>query len=244
MSPFPSSSKPLSPSPKPSLYENQSELNDVQSTLWLPFTVAEGDPPACVTDEMQVTCPDIPRDLCGKHGPLSFFETRKKYSYSSGPEAVIGLPPSCFVRETQQQDALPSFDVHSSMIASRPSETSMVSYMPSPLQQLPRAYVESRDIRNIKAAWDPVLHKEMDRHLDLIKEGVEGLSRSLSEIRGVMTKFERDETAELIVQGFLDRSPGLREVVTQFHPLVSQHLSQPAPEVVVACEGDDGLLCC
>jgi hypothetical protein len=102
--------------------------------------------------------------------------------------------------------------------------------------------VESRDIKNIKAAWDPVLHKKMSRHLDLIKEGVKGLSRSLSEIRSVITKFERDETAELVIQGFLDKFPGVRDLISQFDQLVSQHLSQPAPEVVMACEEDDDLL--
>jgi hypothetical protein len=101
--------------------------------------------------------------------------------------------------------------------------------------------VESRDIKNIKAVWDPVLHKKMGRHLDLIKEGVKGLSRSLSEIRSVMTKFERDETAELIIQQFLDKVPGVREVVSQIDPLVSQHRSPAAPEVVMTYEDDDHL---
>lgn len=107
---------------------------------------------------------------------------------------------------------------------------------------LPQEYRESRHVENLEAVWEPVLYREMGRHLDLIKEGVRGFALVRSNIRRSLTEtlLERDETAETIIQRFLNRKfPGVDDLISQISPLVSRYPSQAAPEAVMICDDDD-----
>lgn len=109
-------------------------------------------------------------------------------------------------------------------------------------QLLPQAYLESRHVENLEAVWEPILCQEMGRHLDLIKEGVRGFTLVRSNIHRSLTEtsLERDETAEMIIQQFLNRKfPGVDELISQIGPLVSQYPSQAAPEAVMVYDDDD-----
>lgn len=107
---------------------------------------------------------------------------------------------------------------------------------------LPPEYMESRLVENLEAVWEPVLYQKFGRHLDLIKEGVRGFTLVRSNIRRSFTEdaLERDETAETIIQQFLNRKfPGVDDLISQIGPLVSQYPSQVAPEAVMVCDDDD-----
>jgi hypothetical protein len=107
---------------------------------------------------------------------------------------------------------------------------------------LPPAYRESRHVETLEAVWEPILYQKLGRHLDLIKEGVKGFTLVRSNIRRSLTEtlLERDETAETIIQHFLNRKfPGVDDLISQIGPLVSQYPSQVAPEAVMVCDEDD-----
>lgn len=118
----------------------------------------------------------------------------------------------------------------------------MVSSTNDYTQQLPQSYRDSRHVENLEAVWEPILYREMGNHLDLIKEGVRGFTQVRSNIRRSLTEtsLERDETAEMIIQQFLNRKfPGVDDLITQIGPLLSQYPSQAAPAAVVVCDDDD-----
>ncbi|ROW08589.1 hypothetical protein VPNG_06225 [Cytospora leucostoma] len=67
----------------------------------------------------------------------------------------------------------------------------------------------------------------MSRHWDMTKEGIQGFSQAHSEIQRALAKYERDETAELILRDFLDNTfPGALELLTQISPLIDQYPSR------------------
>lgn len=110
-------------------------------------------------------------------------------------------------------------------------------------QQLPRSYRDSRHVENLEAVWEPILYREMGKHLDMIKEGVRGFTQVRSNIRRSLTEtsLERDETAEMIIQQFLNRKfPGVDDLIIQIGPLLSQYPpNQAAPAAVIVCDDDD-----
>lgn len=108
------------------------------------------------------------------------------------------------------------------------------------IQNLPQAYAESRDIEQIRKVWNPSLYQEMSRHWDLIKEGIKGFSLAHAGMLSLITKFERDETAELVIRQFLDdKFPGALDLISQIDPLVNQYPSRLVQEAVMVCDDDD-----
>lgn len=108
------------------------------------------------------------------------------------------------------------------------------------IQKLPQAYAESREIEKVRRVWNPILDEEMSRHWNLIKEGIKGFSLAHAGMLSVLARFERDETAELIIRQFLDdRFPGALDLISQIDPLVNQYPSHVVQEAVMLCDDDD-----
>lgn len=99
-----------------------------------------------------------------------------------------------------------------------------------------------RDPERIKEVWIPILHEDMSRHLDLIRQGVQGLSLARSMIRGTFVGLERDEMVEAVMHEFLENVfPGAqaRDLFSKMDQLVSQWPSYVAPEAVMVCDDED-----
>ncbi|KAI7785332.1 hypothetical protein LA080_007617 [Diaporthe eres] len=108
------------------------------------------------------------------------------------------------------------------------------------IQKLPREYVESRGIEKVRGTWIPLIDEEMSRHWDLIKEGIKGFSLAHAGMLSALTRFERDETAELIIRQFVDdRFPGALDLISQIEPLVNQYPSHVVEEAVMVCDDHD-----
>ncbi|KAL1855746.1 hypothetical protein Daus18300_011029 [Diaporthe australafricana] len=107
-------------------------------------------------------------------------------------------------------------------------------------RMLPQEYTKSRDIETVRNYWNPIIDREMSRHWDLIEEGIRGFKLARYKMLSALTKFERDETAELILRDFLDSTfPGALDLITQIDPIVNQYPSRLAPEAVMVCDNDD-----
>lgn len=105
---------------------------------------------------------------------------------------------------------------------------------------LPREYRNSRDIEQVKKTWNPILHQEMSRHWDMIREGMKGFSLAHDKVLKALAKYERDETAEIVCREFLDNMfPGALDLLTQIGPLVDQYPSCFADEGTMTLDDSD-----
>lgn len=113
----------------------------------------------------------------------------------------------------------------------------MASFSDSIVKKLPKAYAEFREIEKVRSVWNPLLDEEMSRHWNMIKEGMKGFSLAHAGMLSILTRFERDDTAELIIREFLDnRFPGALDLISQIDPLVNQYPSHIVREI---CDDDD-----
>lgn len=107
-------------------------------------------------------------------------------------------------------------------------------------RMLDPTYLASRDIEQVRKTWNPILHQEMGRHWDMIKEGMKGFAFAHTEMVKVLAKYERDETAELVLHDFLDRMfPGALELLTQIGPYINQYPSCVTDEVILIIDDSD-----
>lgn len=113
----------------------------------------------------------------------------------------------------------------------------MASFSDSIVKKLPKAYAEFREIEKVRSVWNPLLDEEMSRHWNMIKEGMKGFSLAHAGMLSILTRFERDDTAELIIREFLDnRFPGALDLISQIDPLVNQYPSHIVRDI---CDDDD-----
>lgn len=76
--------------------------------------------------------------------------------------------------------------------------------------QLPESYRASRNVDEIKRAWQTILEREVGRHLEKIKQDVQDFTSAQTKMLNLLATYERDETAELILRRFAqDSLPGL-----------------------------------
>ncbi|KAI3393552.1 hypothetical protein diail_4143 [Diaporthe ilicicola] len=107
-------------------------------------------------------------------------------------------------------------------------------------RMLPQDYVLSRDVERVRSIWNPVIHQEMSRHWEMIKEGMRGFKMTHDKIFSTFTNYERNETAELILRDFLDNTfPGALELINEIDPVVNQYPSRTDPEAIMVCDYDD-----
>lgn len=108
------------------------------------------------------------------------------------------------------------------------------------LQQLPQAYKLSRLIQPICEAWQPVLDRKMGRYLDLVKEGIIGLSDAKMTVLKDLAQFERDDTAQLIVREFLnEKLPGVFQLLHEISPQSNEYENHFMKPTAVEEDWDD-----
>lgn len=73
-------------------------------------------------------------------------------------------------------------------------------------RMLPSEYRNLRDIEQVKKTWNPILHQEMGRHWDMIREGMKRFSLAYDEVLKALSRYERDEVAEMVCREFLDNT--------------------------------------
>lgn len=85
-------------------------------------------------------------------------------------------------------------------------------------QLLPETYRLSREVEEIKKIWQPLLEQELGPSINQIRDGTRTLFEGRSRLKGIVSRVERDERAQTVLQDFVKGKlplPELRQLLQQ-----------------------------